>query len=155
MRFLAGAAVGLLFAVAVVLAVNTVYPGPPTASSIALTPTPTGTMTSSMTTTAASVAYPAVETNTAAYGSVTSTSSTTTTTPAAPASSLTGQGASTAAKTTTATGSIATTLIGTLPPIAIALVLGILVYQLSTRRVDSEGERRKPNGRLHSRHFSG
>ncbi len=136
MRFLAGAAVGLLFAVAIVLAVNTVYPGPPTASFTALsTPPRTGTMTSTMTTTTASIAYPAVETNTAVYGSVTSTS---TTTQAASPPSPTGQGASIAAKTTPTTGSIVTTLIGTLPPIAIALVLGILVYQLSTRRVDAE-----------------
>jgi hypothetical protein len=30
------------------------------------------------------------------------------------------------------------TLVETLPPIVIALVLGILVYSLSTRRVDAE-----------------
>ena len=130
-RFIGGAAVGLFLAVAIVTAISlgTASVGPDT-QSIAVKSV---TVSSATATSEAVPSSAGVQANLHAN----STTSTTTYLSSPPSQSAIQADNATKGASTGATLSLAS-LLQTLPAVAIALVLGIVVYQFSIRRVETD-----------------
>jgi hypothetical protein len=144
-RFLGGAAAGLFLAVAIVAAVNLgIAPvASSTGQSLMVKTLTTSSSSSSSTSTFASLAVPS-NTSNEGGGAALSTTMTETATSAQSSSATQAPPIQTSTPLGTASGKISTggglstaSIVQTLPAVAIALILGVMVYQLSIRRVES------------------